>query len=201
MRGSITFAVEGITDAAVARRLLDEAGLRAGAEYVGNGKSALDQNLSGYNNAARLSRWLVLRDLDEDAACPPELLQRLLPSPAPHMRLHFPVRSIEAWLIADAKTISQFLAVPETRVPADPDALPHPKRALVEVARRSRKRAVREAFVPAPGTSAKIGPGYAASLIEFATAHWQPAEAAKRSQSLARLRKFLRRWSPQVEER
>lgn len=73
MTGPVTLAVEGTTDAAVARRLLHEADLQAGPEYVKNGKSALDQSLAGYNNAARFSCWLVLRDLDQDAACAPAL--------------------------------------------------------------------------------------------------------------------------------
>jgi len=196
MAGPITLAVEGTTDAAVARRLLGEVGLRPGAEYVKNGKPALDQSLAGYNNAARFSCWLVLRDLDEDAACAPALRQTLLPTPATHMRLHIPVHAIEAWLLADAESIGHFLSVPKVRVPADPEAIPHPKRALVDLARQSRKRAIREALVPAPSTTAKIGPGYAAFLIEFATKHWRPAVAAERSKSLARLRDHLHVISP-----
>ncbi len=188
----ITLAVEGTTDAAVARRLLDEAGLQPGTEYVRNGKSALDQNLAGYNNAARFSCWLVLRDLDQDAACAPELRRKILPAPAAHMRLHIAVRAVETWLLADAEAISRSLSVAQAWVPTDPEAVPHPKRALVDLAGRSRREAIRKALVPAPGTTAKVGPGYAAFLIEFATNRWRPALAARRSQSLARLRDFLR---------
>lgn len=107
----ITLAVEGTTDAAVARRLLDEAGLQVGPEYVRNGAAALDESLAGFNEAARFSRWLVLRDLDRDAPCAPELYRRLLPAPSAFMRLHIPVHAVEAWLLADAEAMSRCLSI------------------------------------------------------------------------------------------
>ena len=61
------------------------------------------------------------------------------------------------------------------------------------VARRSRRRSVRDALVPQAGTTAKVGPGYAVSLIDYTSRHWRPEIAATRSESLARLRDFLRR--------
>lgn len=192
MPGPVTLVVEGTTDAAVARRLLVEAGLQTGSEYVKSGKHALDQGLRGFNEAARFSHWLVLRDLDQDAPCAPQLRQRLLPRPAAGMRLHLPVRAVEAWLLADAEAIGAFLAVASRRVPADPESISHPQRALVDLARTSGRRGVREALVPAPGTTASVGPGYAAYLINYAASRWRPAVAARRSDSLARLRKHLR---------
>lgn len=192
MERTLTLAVEGATDVAVARRLLDEANLLTGPEYIKSGKAALDRSLHGYNNAAQISRWLVLRDLDHDAECAPELRRRLLPSPSAHMRLHIPVRAIEAWLLADAEAISQCLSVSPAKVPNDPDHISDPKSCLVELARRSRKRVTREALVPRLGSTAKVGPGYSAFVIEFAADHWRPQIAATRSESLARLRKFLR---------
>jgi hypothetical protein len=192
MRWPVTVAVEGTTDIAVLKRLLDEAGFNTGPEYVKNGKGALDQSIAGYNNAARFSCWLILRDLDEDASCAPQLHQRLLPVPAAHMRLHIPVRAVEAWLLADRESIGEFLSVAQSRISRDPEALPDPKRALIDVARRSRRRSIREAFVPPPGSTAKVGPGYVASIIEFTVGPWRPYVAAQNSASLARLRDFLR---------
>jgi hypothetical protein len=188
----ITLAVEGATDVAVAKRLLLEVGLQPGPEYVKSGKTALDRSLAGYNSAARFSCWLALRDLDHDAGCAPELCRRLLLVPAAHMWLHVPVRAVEAWLLADAESLSESLAVARAVMPADPESVPDPKRALVDLARRSRRRYVREALVPSAGTTARVGPGYAAFVIEFATQRWRPANAATRSLSLASLRRFLR---------
>jgi len=187
----VTLVVEGTPDAAVARRLLQEVDLESGYEYITNGKGALDRKLAGYNNAARFSCWLVLRDLDHDAECAPTLSRLLLPSPSPHMRLQVSVRAVEAWLLADADAVSEALAISVARVPRDPETIPDPKNALVALARRSRKKAVREAVVPPHGTTARVGPGYSEFLTQFASLAWRPDVAAQRSESLASLRAFL----------
>jgi hypothetical protein len=67
MRDRITLAVEGRTDEAVGKRLLAHAGIEAGAVYGLRGKHDLDGKLPAYNNAARFSPWLVLRDLNTDS--------------------------------------------------------------------------------------------------------------------------------------
>ncbi len=187
----VTLAVEGDTDAIAAARLLGEVGLASGTRYVKRGKGEVDRRLSGYNDAARFSCWLVIRDLDRDAPCAPDLIRRLLPSPAIHMRFHVAVRSVEAWFLADAESLSRFLGIARRRVPPDPESLDDPKSFMVELARHSRKRSVREAIVPSPGTTARVGPGYASSLAEFAARMWRPEVAALHSPSLARLRRYL----------
>jgi hypothetical protein len=191
MAAPVTIVVEGITDAAVVKRLLQESGLELAHEYVKSGKHALDDRLNGYNNAARFSCWLVLRDLDHDGRCAPELRRLLLPAPSPRMYFHVPVRTVETWLLADSDALSRFLSVARPRIPLDPEAEADPKSVMVELGRRSRRRSIREALVPAPGISAKVGPGYATALIEFASLHWRPGAAAVNSKSLARLRNFL----------
>lgn len=193
--GPVSLVVEGATDAVVAKRLLAEVGLEAGPEYVQGGKGKLDQRLTSYNNAARFSCWLVLRDLDRDASCAPELRQRLLPAPSARMRFHVPVHAIEAWLLADAEAIGDVLSVHRARIPQDPDSLDDPKEHLLDLARQARRRTVRDAMLPARGSTARVGPGYAATLMEFAMTRWRPDVAATRSGSLARLRAFLRRVS------
>lgn len=188
----VTIAVEGTTDAAVAKRLLVEAGHQCGPEYVRRGKAALDERLQSYNSAARFACWLVLRDLDRDAGCAPELVRRLLPSPALNMRFHISVHAVEAWLLADLQAFSSFFAVPRSRIPAEPEALLHPKQTILDIARHSRKKAIAESLIPQEGTSARVGPGYTSLMIQFATDKWRPEVAESRSQSLASLRRFLR---------
>jgi hypothetical protein len=186
MPGPVTLVVEGATDEAV---------MVPGPVYGKAGKGAIDRGLNGYNRAASFSHWVVVRDLDDDGECGPELLRSLLPNPAPFMRLQVAVRAIESWLIADGDSLGSFLSVSRARLSGSPETLTDPKRALVDVARRSRRRSIREAFGPAPGVSASVGPGYSAALIEFASRQWRPHVAASRSDSLARLRRYLRRVS------
>lgn len=176
------------------RRLLDMVGLEMGDVHGLRGKNLLDQRLRGYNNAARFAPWVVVRDLNRDAPCASALVQQLLPTPAPGMCLRIAVRSAEAWLLADREEISRFLSVSPARVPVAPDMALDPKRLLVDLARRSRRRAIREDVVPPPGTSGVVGPGYSGRIIEFASKSWRPHVAARQSRSLSRSIQALRRW-------
>jgi hypothetical protein len=56
----ISSAVEGLVDEAVAKRLISEAGGNPGPVFGKNGKPHLKQRIKGYNQAARLTPWLVL---------------------------------------------------------------------------------------------------------------------------------------------
>lgn len=186
-------AVEGPSDEAVARRLAAESGFTLTEVYVKRGKDALDAKLHAYAAAAQFSPWLVLRDLDRDADCAPTLAGDLLPNRPQQLLVRIPVRSAEAWLLADRVSIARYLGVPISVVPASPEDLDHPKRSLVDLARRSRRRAIRRDMIPAPGTSAQIGPGYTARLIEFTPEQWNLQRAAARAQSLARCLAALRK--------
>jgi hypothetical protein len=192
---TVTAAVEGDTDAAIVRRVLDEVGLELSFAYGLKGKNFLDRNLAGYNRAAQHTPWLIVRDLDIDASCAPILAPRLLPLAARQMCLCVAVHSVEAWLLADREKLSEFLRVAKALVPAFPETETWPKRTLVNLARRSRRRAIREDMVPPEGFSSAVGPGYRARLIEFAQDHWRPAIAARSSNSLARCLRKLAAWT------
>ena len=192
---SISSATEGYPDEIVVTALCKEAGLEVGTAYDCHGKSNLDKKLSGYNNAAKGWYWLVLRDLDHDAECGPSLRDRLIPAPSRFMQLRIVVREIEAWLLADAEKLGEFLDIARSHFPRDPESLDHPKRELVRLASRSRKRTIKEDMVPRPRGGATEGPGYASRIAEFAENHWRPEVAAQSSDSLARCLKRLREWA------
>ena len=75
-------------------------------------------------------------------------------------RYRVAVRAIEAWLLADAERLAKYLGIPRTLVPRFPDQGDHPKRTLVNLARRSRKRAIREGMTPRQGSGVQVGPEY-----------------------------------------
>lgn len=182
----VTVAVEGAHDDVVARRILKHVGLATHVVHIARGKPRLDAMLKGFNNAAKGAPWFVLRDFDNDEPCATALIAAKLGRPAPLMRLRFPVRSVEAWLLADAERISDFLSIAAEKVPVSPDTEAHPKTTLVNLARGSRRNAIREDMVPAAGTSAVVGPAYTSRVIEFVEQRWRPGVAAKSSPSLAR---------------
>lgn len=184
---SVCAAVEGPTDEAVLRRLLVECGLPDPTVYGKQGKAAIHKRILGYNAAARHKPWIVMIDLDSEADCAPELVSDWLPAPADLMYLRVAVHAVESWLLADAQRISKFLGVPLSRVPTNPDTLPDPKLTLINLARRSRSRALREDMAPRPESGRSVGPAYVSRLIEFATdtAHgWRAETAAQVSPSL-----------------
>lgn len=187
----VSGAVEGMVDEVVLRHLVRQCGGAVGVVYGREGKSRLRQRLGGYNQAARFSPWAVLVDLDEDFDCAALLRAVWLPTLSPRMCFRVAVRSIEAWLLADRDGIAQFLSVPPSRVPPDPDALADPKRALVDLARGSRRRAVREDLVPRPGSGRAVGPVYTSEMITFVQQHWRPDVAERASDSLRRCRARL----------
>jgi hypothetical protein len=182
----VSVAVEGSVDEAVVRRLCGDCRLSIADVYVTNGKARLDERLKAYNHAARHAPWLVLRDLDHDAQCPAELRSRLLSAEASGMRLRVSVRAVEAWLLADRAGIARYLGVATAKVPGDPERLDRPKQTLVNLARKSSKRTIREDLVPPKGYSTMVGPRYTTRLQEFANEFWDLQVAMAVSDSLRR---------------
>ena len=184
--GYVTLVAEGPADAEAAKRICLEFGHFAGPIHITRGKGKLDSNIRGYNNAARFIPWLVLRDLNSDATCPPELVERLVRQRSQFFQLRIPVRALETWLLADIENFSPFLSVTARLFPDAPELLSNPKLTVVNLARQSRRRDIRLDMTPATGTSAVVGRGYNSRLIEFIHSGWRPENAAQRSESLRR---------------
>lgn len=184
----VEIAVEGWTDAFVARKLIEYVGHEPGGVFGQRGINDLRAKAHGLNVRARYgAAMLMLVDfMDTGLACPPQVLAHWLPERSPRLLLRVAVRALESWLLADRDGLARFLDIAPARVPADPEALPHPKRDLVALARRSRLRQRREAIVPAAGISAVVGPGYVTELATFVREYWQIEAARRRAPSLDR---------------
>lgn len=184
-------AVEGPTDEAVLRRVIEHHGATLGTVYGKAGKPALLRQLRGYNQAAEIQPWIVLVDLDHDADCAPPARARWLPQPGSNMLFRIAVREVESWLLADREALAGFLGVALARAPTQVESLADPKIALVNVARASRRRNIRADMVPREGSGRVVGPAYTSRLIEYAQGVWRPDIAAQHANSLARLGKRL----------
>jgi hypothetical protein len=187
----VSGAVEGLADEAVLRRLIVEAGGEVGPIYGKAGKAHLLKQLGGYNRAAAVAPWVVLIDLDHDASCAPPFRTTCLAMPAGQMCLRVVVREIEAWLLADREHLAKYLGVSVALTPREPEGIADPKGVLVQLARRSRRRDIREDMVPRPGGGRQVGPAYSARLIEFVETRWRPGEAARHADSLRRCRERI----------
>lgn len=181
----ISVGIEGYSDEGVAGAILHACGLSVASFHGRNGKPHLLRRLPGYNEAAKYSPWLVVIDLDRADCAVTERL-RYLPNPSRLMCFRIAVREAEAWLLADHAEMARFLGVSQDLMPGRPEELDDPKAALLALARRSRRRDVREGLVPRSGSGAQVGPTYASDIREFAMTRWRPLEAAKSAPSLAR---------------
>lgn len=199
---TIAVVIEGDTDLPFVKKLVTDAGLDLTHFIDCGGKGGLDRDLERYNEAARLSPWLVLRDLDDDAPCAPSFLSDRALAAAPWMCFRIAVREIEAWLLADHEGVATYFRVDARWIPSEPDSEHDPTQTLVNLARKSKNSRVRKAMVPRPGTSTAVGPEYEGAVIEFGSEVWDVARASARSPSLRRARAALHtlgsRWRTHV---
>jgi len=184
----VDMLVEGLLDEEVAARLIAHCGHRPGAAYGKRGWVYPRDNAAGFNVRAKYGDpILMLVDfMDTRLGCPPELPATWLPGRSHKMLLRAVVREIESWLLADGAGIARFLGISTALIPRAPEDLNDPKQTLVNLARRSRRAAVRDAIVPQPGLSATVGPGYTGALMGFVAEHWNIESALPRSASLGR---------------
>jgi len=165
----IQLAVEDKLSEAVLRAILRQSDRMfcVGSCLQRGGFGYLKENIKRFNNAAKGTPFIVLTDLD-NAECAPALLNEWLTIPKHHNLLfRIAVRKVEAWILAHRSAFAGFLGIKRESVPIRPDKLKDPKSTLIDLARKSRKRSLREAIVPRRSSTAKEGPGYNATLGRF----------------------------------
>ncbi|MDM7911759.1 MAG: hypothetical protein QUS09_01540 [Methanotrichaceae archaeon] len=145
--------------------------------------------------------YLILADLD-DATCAPSKIQEWLPVSKNHnLIFRIAVREVESWILADRKGFADFLRIAQTKIPNNPDGLSDPKAKLIQLARSSRRREVKEDLVPKAGSTARQGPAYNARLISFVRESWNPEAARLASPSLDKTLRSLETFTPQWDDR
>jgi hypothetical protein len=154
--------------------------------YNRGGNGYLRKNINGFNRAARGIPFLIGTDLDT-YDCPPALIQDWLLGPKHHnLLLRVAVREVEAWLLADKENFARFLGIRPALIRDDVEAIPDPKRELLQLASRARRRDVREDICPPAHSTRRVGPNYNARLAVFVSQYWDPDVARQRARSLAR---------------
>lgn len=184
----INLAVEDDLSESVLREILKQSNrpFSVGACLKRGGYGYLKKIISGINHAAQGSVYLVLTDLDKNE-CPLSLISAWLPQPKhPNLIFRVAVREVEAWLLAHREAFAHFLGISVDLIPDDVDSIPDPKQALINLARKSKNRQIRDAIIPPPKSTAKIGPDYNGQLIQFVNKCWQAEIAKSHSQSLER---------------
>lgn len=178
--------VEGYTELAVTEKIFQSLGVDIPTIANKRGGSAFWKDVPRLNRSATSIKIFGLVDL-ERAFCPAELIERYLGHHlAAGFILRIAVRMIESWLLADREAAAITLGVPVQKIPLQPDTVPHPKRHLIDLARRSSKASVRRALVPDPQSGALVGIGYRQFIERYVHKSWRPQVAAESSPSLRR---------------
>ena len=188
---SVILAVEDSLSDAVSTKILKHFGieilLRIPNTY--QGKSYLQRRAAELNRSAVGPLYVFMfTDLDSPQTCVPELIQSWVKAPLnPGFFLRVAVMEIESWIMADRGALAAFLSIPVNRIPSTPDNILQPKEFLVSLARKSRKKSLRDQLVPRKGAATtKVGPEYNNCIGEFLRVHWDLERAAVVSPSLKR---------------
>jgi hypothetical protein len=195
----LNLVVEDFLSESVVLKILHESGrpFAVGTRYLGRqGAGYIKKRISGFNQAAKATPFLILTDLD-DEMCAPQLLQSWLSEP-PSRNLIFriAVREVEAWLLAHRDGIATFLGIQRDLIPSNVESLGNPKEVLIGLARKSRRGDIRKDIVPPDGSNRVQGPDYNGRLIRFVEESWSPARAMENSQSLSSAAKALASFKP-----
>ena len=184
---NVILAIEDRLSDAVATKILEKFGIKIVKRIGFQGKSDLERKAPELNRAASGITVFMLTDLDSSRECPPGLIRSWIKGPLnPKFFFRVAVMEVESWVMADRIGFAAFLSVPWHRIPLPTDDILNPKEFLLSLARRSKKKTVREALVPARGTTLNVGNEYNALLSEFVREHWNLERAATASLSLKR---------------
>lgn len=129
----------------------DELGLAVGRKLISctepltvwradnmHGCGNLRNRVPSFQEMGRFMPVLMLTDLDK-ARCPSKLIKEWLGAAKPSAGFFFRicVQEVEAWLMAHREAMSDFLHLPISRIPSDPETLSSPKEQLIRLAQKS----------------------------------------------------------------
>jgi hypothetical protein len=155
-----------------------------------HGFGKIKRHIDGYNKAARYNPFFVLTDLDT-YDCAPALIREWLPCEQNSQLLfRVAVHEIESWLLADKDAFANYFSVNRAIIPLSPDELSDPKKTLLDLVKKSKKRHLRDAIVPID-EYASIGPGYNVEMELYIQDHWNIDNARQLSPSLNKAMRAL----------
>lgn len=192
----VNLAVEDSLSEAVLRRIISvsRTDFTVAHCYCRGGYGYLKRTIRGFNNAAKGTPFIVLADLE--AECPPSQVRSWLPvAMHPNLMFRIAVKEVESWLMADRIGFASFLGINRKLMPNNADEIGDPKQYLINLAKKSRQK-LREAIVPSPNSTAKIGPDYNGQLSSFTFNAWNTDEAVKNSDSLYRAVNAISKFQP-----
>ena len=179
-------------ETAAASKLLPFCGHAVGTVYGEKGYAYIKNNAAAFRwLATNNSGVLVLTDLrDAGSECLHMALQKYvydkLPNPPENYIFHFSVNELESWLLADREGIAQYLEIDISRIPVLPDHETNPKECLINLARRSKRKFIREGIAPPAKHRSLAGPEYVPLMRQYIYNYWDIKNAVINSPDLRR---------------
>jgi len=195
---TINLLAEGHLEEFVAVRLLSYCNHNLGTVYGRRGCRYIKENAVKFRHlATSQTGLLILTDFrDAKTKCAANAVHEYLlnkcPNPPKTFFCRFAVNELESWLLADREGIAKFLCISVSRVPLNPEGELYPKATLVNLARISRKKGIREGIAPRPGHRADVGMEYIDRLCYFIMEYWDIDTAEQFSPSFRRCIRRLR---------
>ena len=157
-----------------------------GFPTVTGGVTKIRKDVGAYvKMAGRGQCVVVFVDLDT-ASCAPILLRKWFSEKLPEpLIFRVAVHEIESWVMADHSNLARFLKIPIANFPQQPDELPDPKQSLLKIIRQKGRKGWHQEMLP-QGRTASIGPRYNEKICAFIEKNWNPVQAARNSESLAK---------------
>lgn len=188
MSQNLQIYVEDVLSDAAVRRIVSACWPEWTGQVVSSicrGNAALRARMPKVKQSAERLPSFVLTDLDLKT-CPSELISEWLNPPFPrNLIFRVAVREVEAWILADTDGCADFLGVSRARIPRNPEGEQDPKQTLINIARRSRKRLIKEGIAP-QSSIAPVGPAYNLLLCQFVDSVWNLKTACGNARSLDR---------------
>ncbi|MCU0547176.1 MAG: DUF4276 family protein [Oscillatoriaceae cyanobacterium Prado104] len=197
----INLVFEDLLSEAVLKQMLvqSQRPFAVGKCFNQRGYGKIKKIISGLNYAAKGMPYLILTDLDREE-CPLIIISEWLTQPKhPNLLFRIAVKEVEAWLLAHREAFAEFLGISVNLIPADVDKISDPKQLLINLAKKSKKRELRDGIVPDRNSTAKIGKDYNGQLIQFVNQNWQVAPAQTNSPSLKRAMDAIENFQPTWE--
>lgn len=201
----INLVVEDTLGEQMLRVLIAQSGrdFPIGAVYGKQGNNYLKRTLPAFNKAAKGMAYFAFTDLD-DRPCATVLIEdwfncSIADFPkrrSVNLLFSIAVHEVESWIMADRDAFANFLGISINKIPSQTDDILDPKKFLLNLAKSSRKKDLREDLVPHPEDRRQIGPDYNGRLSDFLHTSWQASAAELYSSSLAKTRKALAQFRP-----
>jgi hypothetical protein len=157
------------------------------------GNNYIREGMKGFSDASKFLPHIVITDLDQKICAPQFLAEWINFDVHPNMLFRIAEKEIEAWILSDREAFSKFIGAPVSKIPADTQTLADPKLHIINLARKSRKKIMKDILPTGSGTQ---GPGYNLLLQDFVINYWNPDRAAANNKSLnkaiERLKQYLK---------